>query len=366
MKCLQLQIICDMFHNWGYPLRGPCFWFLNLQPFRFEHRIMNISKLVPLTVAGRRWRRNWSWLSTIRISGCRRPGGGWTAMAQLNHSIPGEMIGGPLEDATWIVKRATKRKKNRSCYMRRELKEHLEAFMIVWLYLLKGGVIILFGKCLKMRSSQKLGHGTWDVDSPFRLAGMHAWDSSINGRLICFSRWFWSRIWLRNSRKTLLIDRLRTKKRQIVQGCGCSGWYVQCQLCPMFYKFSWDDGKFTTFWQDECLNFESFQVFPSVFCVFPWDQIFFCSFSFPRWILSAGLRWAVRPWTTLWSNSTCHGREICMLDTCVYWLVMGGIYIIYTHWFVAQNGIWDPQNRTSITEYNTINTWIILHCHLVS
>ena len=52
-------------------------------------------------------------------------------MAQLNHSIPGEMIGGPLEDATWIVKRATKRKKNRSCYMRRELKEYLEAFMIV-------------------------------------------------------------------------------------------------------------------------------------------------------------------------------------------------------------------------------------------
>ena len=49
---------------------------LILQPFWFEHQIMNISKTrLRLTVAGCRWRCNWSWLSSIRISGCRRTWG---------------------------------------------------------------------------------------------------------------------------------------------------------------------------------------------------------------------------------------------------------------------------------------------------
>ena len=93
--------------------------------------------------------------------GVGAPGGGWTAMAQLNHSIPGEMIGGPLEDATWIVKRATKRKKTGHAIWEGSWRNILKLSWFFMLVFTERGVSVFFFFLVlvfeAMRSSQKLG-----------------------------------------------------------------------------------------------------------------------------------------------------------------------------------------------------------------
>lgn len=110
---------------------------LILQPFWFEHQIMNISKTrLRLTVAGCRWRCNWSWLSSIRISGCRRTWGRVSSYGSAAQPFnprwdDWRAIGGCHLDCNLKGHHQTNNKQIiRSCSMRWELKEHLETLMI--------------------------------------------------------------------------------------------------------------------------------------------------------------------------------------------------------------------------------------------
>ena len=123
---------------------------------------------------------------------------------------------------------------------------------------------------------------------------------------------------------------------------------VNSQDCDKMSVWSWNHSKSfqAFFW---CffhrIRYSQFLFFPALNSV-----------SFMDWGERSGLEQLCEA-----TRLAMEGRFVCWIPAYNDW--SWEVYIIYTHWFVAQNGIWDPQNRTSITEYNT---WIILHCHLVS